>query len=74
MFKLSPRLFLSPRFFALPLIALAIIVALAHANSTRISGTQVAAPIIRATTCATPGKAADPACAVARDATVTAVR
>jgi len=74
MFKLSPRLFLSPRFFALPLIALAIIVALAHANRDRVTATQVAAPVIRATTCATPGKAADASCTVARDATATVVR
>lgn len=75
MFNPSTRFLLSPRFFALPLIALAVIVALAQATSrTPSNGTQVAAPIIRANTCATPAaRANDPACIVARG-TNTAVR
>ena len=69
MFKLSPRFLLSPRFFALPVIALAVIVALANASATRKGGPEVAMPIVKAVTCATPGKASDPSCTVARDET-----
>ena len=56
----------TPRFFALPLIALTIIVALSYGNSrTGSSGVEVAAPVVRAVACSTPGRAADPACALA---------
>lgn len=69
MFTLSPRSLLSPRFFAMPLIALAIIVGLAHASkNSRDAGTQVAAPKVRATACqAAPGRVADASCAIVRD-------
>jgi hypothetical protein len=62
---------LSPRFFALPVIALAIIIALAQASNTqtRSTGTEMAAPKLRATTCTTPARTAEAACAVARDGT-----
>lgn len=70
MLNLSPRFLLSPRFFALPLIAIAVLIGLAQAsNRTAPTGNQAAAPIVRATTCATAGKAADAACATVRDDT-----
>ena len=54
MFKPSLRFMLSPRFFALPLIALAVIFGLAHATSrTSSTSAQVAGPIVRANTCTT---------------------
>jgi len=56
----------SPRFFALPLIALTIIVALSQTNAgPKSSSIEMAAPVVRAVTCSTPGRAVDPACAVA---------
>ena len=62
----SLRFLASPRFFALPLIALTIIVALSYTQArTSSAGVEVAAPVVRAVTCSTPGRAADPACAVA---------
>jgi hypothetical protein len=65
---MSPRFLMSPRFFALPVIALAIIIALAHASSkqTRSTGSEMAVEKVPATVCST-GKVADASCAVARD-------
>ena len=67
---LSPRSLVSPRFFAMPLIALAIIIGLAHASHTsRTADTQVAAPKVKATVCqAGLGRTTD-ACAIVRDET-----
>jgi hypothetical protein len=57
----------SPRFFALPLIALTIIVALASSNARSTpSSMEVAAPVVRAVSCSAPARSADPACTVAR--------
>jgi len=68
MFTLSLKSLFSPRFLALPAIALAVIVALSHTASHRDGTLEVAAPtVVRAVNCATPGKATDPACAVAHD-------
>jgi hypothetical protein len=69
MFKLSPRVLLSPRFLALPAIALAVIFALAQtATRTTTAGTQVAAPkVYRAVNCSDPAKATTAACTVAGD-------
>jgi hypothetical protein len=66
MVKFSPRFFLSPRFFALPFIALAVIVTLAQAHRGKPIGSELASAVVRATTCATPGRAVDAACAIAR--------
>lgn len=68
---LSPRSLLSPRFFAMPLIAVAIIIGLAHASHTsRTADTQVAAPKVKATVCqVAPGRTADASCAIVRDET-----
>lgn len=63
---------LSPRFLALPVIALAVILALASASSrTQTTGaTQVAGPTtVRAISCAAPANRSDPACAIVRDDT-----
>lgn len=68
MFTLSPKSLFSPRFLALPVIALAVIVALAQSSNRSGAGTEVAGPtVVRAVSCSTPGKAMDRACAVARD-------
>ena len=65
--KQSLGFLVSPRFFALPLIALTIIVALSHTNArSGPSGVEMAAPVVRAVTCSTPTRAADSSCAVAR--------
>lgn len=64
---------LSPRFLALPVIALAVIVALAQSHGgSKSTGTEVAAPSVhRAGNCTTPGKRTSAACAIATtDATV----
>ncbi len=63
---------LSPRFLALPVIALAVIAALASASSrtTQTTGAQVAgATTVRAVSCAAPANRSDPACAIVRDDT-----
>jgi hypothetical protein len=67
MFKLSPRLFLSPRFLALPAIAVTVIVALAQTHRNQPIRTELTSSVVRATTCASPGKAVEPSCAIARD-------
>ena len=66
MLQHSPRFLASPRFFALPLIALVVIMALAQASkATRTADSQSAAPrVYRAVTCASPADAGL-ACAVA---------
>jgi hypothetical protein len=68
MFKLSARSIFSPRFLALPIIALTIIVALAQ-TATRnqtVAGTQVAGPTVyRAVNCSDPAKATAAACNIA---------
>lgn len=69
MFKLTPRFLLSPRFFALPLIALAVIFALAQ-TTTRSTSTsvEVAGPkVYRAVNCSDPARANTAACTVAGD-------
>lgn len=68
--QLSPRTLFSPRFLALPIIALTIIVALAQTSSRNptVAGAQVAGPTVhRAINCADPAKATVAACNVARD-------
>ncbi|BAT58939.1 hypothetical protein GJW-30_1_01467 [Variibacter gotjawalensis] len=68
MFQLSPQTIFSPRFLALPLIALTIIVALAQTASRNptVAGAQVASPTVhRAINCSDPSKAASPTCTVA---------
>ncbi len=67
MFTLSLKSLLSPRLLALPAIALAVIVTLAHTSGR--SGVAVArAPtVIRALNCAVPAGAMDRACALAQD-------
>jgi hypothetical protein len=69
MFKLTPRFLLSPRFFALPLIALAVIFALAQTTTRSTStGVEVAGPkIYRAINCSDPARANTAACTVAGD-------
>jgi len=68
---------LSPRFLALPAIALAVIVALSQAQSGASShSTEIAAPTVhRAGTCAIPAQGFNAACAFAdRGAGATAMR
>ncbi len=70
MFEISPRTILSPRFLALPIIALTVIVALAQTSSRNpvVAGTQVAGPTVhRAINCSDPSKATAPACTIAND-------
>lgn len=69
MFQLSPRTLLSPRFLALPIIALTIIVALAQTSrNPTIAGAQIAGPTVhRVINCADPAKATVAACNIARD-------
>ena len=72
--NLSPRFLLSSRFLALPLFAVAVIVALAYAGRAERAGDQVAATkIYRAVNCANPAHATSTACTVAAG-TVTRVR
>jgi hypothetical protein len=76
MLNLSPRFFLSPRFLALPLIALGVIVALAQTGKhAPTANTHMAAPkIYRALNCANPANAMQAACAIAADDTIRHVR
>ena len=76
MLSLSPRRIFSPRFLALPLIALGVIIALAQTGKQNPSaGGQLAAPkIYRAVNCANPVNAAHAGCAVATGDTLTHVR
>jgi hypothetical protein len=69
MFKLTPRLLASPRFYALPLIALAVIIALAQTTTRSTStGVEMASPkIFRAINCSDPARANTSACTVAGD-------
>ena len=69
MFKLTPRLLLSPRFYALPLIALAVIIALAQTATRTTSGNvELASPKVhRAINCSDPARANTAACTVAGD-------
>lgn len=69
MLQLSAQTILSPRFFALPIIALTVIVSLAYVSrSPAVIGTQVAGPTVyRAINCADPAKATASACTVATD-------
>jgi hypothetical protein len=67
MFTLSPKSLLSPRFLALPAIALMVIVALAQ-NSSHNGKMETAGPtVVRAVNCSAPGNATNRACAVAHD-------
>lgn len=67
MFTLSLKSLFSPRFLALPAIALAVIVALAQ-NASHSGKLDVAGPtVVRAVNCSAPGNAANPACTVARN-------
>ncbi|HET9904213.1 MAG TPA: hypothetical protein VFQ27_10995 [Xanthobacteraceae bacterium] len=68
MLNLGPRFLLSPRFLALPLIALGVIIALAQTGkSPKPTATQVAEPrIYRAVNCTNPANAGHPACGIAR--------
>jgi hypothetical protein len=69
MFTLSLKSLLSPRLLALPTLALAVIVALAHASAGRVdAGGEIAASpaVIRAVSCAAAG-AMERACTVAGD-------
>ena len=69
MFEFTPRFLLSPRFFALPLIALAVLLALSQVSTRSTStGLEVAGPkVYRAVNCSDPGRANTAACAVAGD-------
>jgi hypothetical protein len=67
MFTLSLKSLFSPRFLALPAIALAVIVALAQSAS-HSGKLDVAGPtVVRAVNCSAPGNAANPACTVAHN-------
>jgi hypothetical protein len=76
MLKLSPRCLLSPRFLALPVIALSVIVALAQASrETHTLGTQIAtSKVYRAVNCASPVNAGHASCAIAAGANASRVR
>lgn len=67
MLKFSPSFLLSPRFFALPLIALTVLVALAQTNARAPStGQEASAPkVFRAVNCSDPSKAGSAMCTVA---------
>jgi hypothetical protein len=69
MFKFTPRFLLSPRFFVLPLAALAVLIALSQVSTrTPWTGLEVAGPkIYRAVNCSDPAHATAAACAVAVD-------
>jgi hypothetical protein len=71
MLNLPPRFLLSPRFFALPLIALGVIVALAQAGRHHGAADATAAsPVVyRAVNCTAPANAARAACTVATGTT-----
>ena len=65
MIKFSPRFLLSPRFFALPLLALCVIVALAQATANKPKAGAVAATKVeRAVNCAA-ANPTDSRCAIA---------
>ena len=66
-------MYLSPKFFALPVAALAVIIALSQAHSQNPRSTEVALTVHRATNCATPGTFIA-ACAVAHNDSATIVR
>jgi hypothetical protein len=68
MFTLSLKSLFSPRFLALPAIALAVIVALAQTASHNSGKMDVAGPtVVRAVNCSAPANAANPACTVAHN-------
>lgn len=71
MFKLTPRFLMSPRFLALPVLAVVVIVALAQTSTRSTSttaGVEVAGPkIYRAINCSDPARANTAACTVAGD-------
>lgn len=72
MLNLSPRFLLSPQFFALPLIALGVIIALAQTGRHNSPTDAVAASpaIYRAVNCAASANATKAACTVATGETV----
>jgi hypothetical protein len=67
---------LSPRFLALPAIALAVIVGLANAQGEKRSGAELVAgaTVVRAVNCTLPANSTNAACAVADRGAGTAVR
>ena len=73
----SPKdlpMYLSPKFFALPLAALAVIIALSQAHSQNPRSTEVTLTVHRATNCATPTSTFNAACAIAHNDSATFVR
>ena len=64
---------LSPRFLALPVIALTVIVALSQAHS-GASAPDVAPSVLRAVSCAMPSAAFEAACATAGTSGATIIR
>ena len=60
-------MYLSPRFLALPVAALAVIVALSQAHSQNPRSAEAAPTVIRATNCATPAATFSPACTIAHN-------
>jgi hypothetical protein len=67
---------LSPRFLALPAIALAVIIGLAHAQGNQRPGADVVAgaTVVRAVNCSLPANNANAACTIADRGGATAVR
>ena len=67
-------MYLSPKLFALPVAALAVIIALSQAHSQNPRSTEVALTVHRATNCATPTNTFNAACAIAHNDSATIVR
>ena len=65
---------LSPRFLALPAIALTVIIALSQAHSGASTSAEAAPSVLRAVSCAMPSAAFEAACAMAGTGGTTILR
>ena len=67
-------MYLSPKFFALPVAALAVIIALSQAHSQNPRSNEASVTVYRATNCAAPATTFNAACAIAHNDSATIVR
>ena len=67
-------MYLSPKFLALPIAAVAVIIALSQAHSHNPSSTEVTPTVHRAINCAAPATTFNAACAIAHNDSATIVR
>ena len=67
-------MYLSPKFLALPIAALAVIFALSQAHSQNPRGTEATPTVYRAVNCAAPATTFNAACAIAHNDSATIMR